>query len=92
MILYVQRCGCATGCFFEVRRSGWFEVPFLLELLNDFSLGVVAHDSRVDEAAEVELFRSELRHGRYRVGGMEKGWGRCLEDVGLLVRWSKIAR
>lgn len=31
-------------------------------LLKDLSLGVIANDSGIDKAAEIELLRSELRH------------------------------
>ena len=36
--------------------------PLLLELLEDFPLGVVAHDSDIDKPAEVETLGPELRH------------------------------
>lgn len=35
-------------------------VPFRFELLKDFPLGVVADVLDVDEAAQIEHFRSEL--------------------------------
>ena len=37
-------------------------VPLRLELLECLSLGVVADDFGIDEAAQVELFTAELRH------------------------------
>lgn len=40
-------------------------LPLRLELFVDFSLGVVADYSGVDEAAEIEAFGSELRHFVY---------------------------
>lgn len=38
-------------------------VPLGLVLLEDLALGVVAHVHDVDEAAQIELFGSELGHG-----------------------------
>lgn len=41
-------------------------VPFLLILGEDLSLRMVANDSGVDEAAQIELLRSKSRHGGWR--------------------------
>jgi hypothetical protein len=38
-------------------------LPLRLVLLEDLALGVVAHVHDVDEAAQIELFGSELSHG-----------------------------
>jgi hypothetical protein len=38
-------------------------LPLGLVLLEDLALGVVAHVHDVDEAAQIELFGSELGHG-----------------------------
>lgn len=38
-------------------------IPLCLELLVDFPLGVVADDSDVDEAAQIELLRP--KHGHF---------------------------
>jgi hypothetical protein len=45
-------------------------VPFRLVLLEDLALGVVAHVHDVHEAAQIELFGSELGHG----DGIDDRW------------------
>ena len=45
-------------------------IPFDLIVLVHLPLGVVADDLDIDEAAQIELFRSELRHN----GGSGLRW------------------
>lgn len=50
----------------SVASTMTISVPFLLILGKNLSLCMVANDSGIDEAAQIELLRSEGRHGGWQ--------------------------
>lgn len=60
MCQFEVQCACSVDIE-SVKSLAW-DIPLWLELLESFALGVVADDSGVEVAAQIELLCTELGH------------------------------